>query len=239
MKLTLLFAILFAAAPLLSLQAQTAQPQATPLPLPAHGPLVKRAPEIAEWLVSITSGTDNPVKVPDTSTKFASITLVCKSGSMREEVSNDAQGQRTQRWCEGSVEALLLPGQTDPQISTGGAGFNLGYVDYSRSDFAGVDFITRHLCYEFQDGVPDATSSLATPPPANATPTTLPSVGNTAFISVQTLLPVVVDASGVVTLIQFETPSFGGTINIPKNVQDELDAKSNKVKQLTTEAAAP
>jgi hypothetical protein len=249
MKLTLLFAILFAAASLLSLNAQTAQPQATPLPLP-HGALVKRADNISEWLVSITSGTDNPAKVPDANTQFASRTLVCKSGSMRDEVSNDAQGHRSEKWCEGSVQALLLPGSQEPQISTGGAGFSLGYTDYSKFDFPGVDFITRHnyigtatvegqLCYEFQDGIPNTTSSLATPPPANAAPTTLPNVGSTAFISVQTLWPVVVDISGVVTLIQMETPSFGGIINIPKNVQDEMDAKATQVKQLTTQAASP
>ena len=217
-----------------ALHAQAQQPAATPPPLPP-GPLINRAPDPAQWLVSVKSGSPStdPAPIPDPRAKYDKRMLVRKSGAIRYEILVDGTGQRLDRWFMGIAEATFYPGQNDPVVTmegaTIGAGGRTNYTDYSKSDFPDFDWITAGnytgiqtcsglTCIVFHDGP----ATLASPA-ANAAAPPVPVTGKTAYIEIKSRLPVRLEVDDVANYYQWEQPP-PTPLTLPQGVQDKLAA---------------
>lgn len=222
--------------------------QGTPEPL-APGPLLNRAPDFSQWLISSKSGPADAVQVPDQKTKFEQITRVRKTGSIRYETTATADGRRYQKWCTENLQATIIPGVKDPQIamSWGAAKGNVGYTDYSKSDFSGFNWISKSNyigtqvmagvpCIVFHTGPADddtaITSGTATSNPS--APAAIPKKGNTAYIAADSRLPVLIVDNGAITFYQFEAPP-STPLALPPNIQSAFDTVMTRLRQ----AAAP
>jgi len=237
------------------LDAQTAA-QATPPPL-APGPLLNFAPASSQWLVSITSGSNGPA-IPNAQTKYDERVLVTKSGDIRYEITEKGDGEKLQKWCQGAMQATVVPGVSDPMFATSGASprGNAGYTDYTKTDFPGFEWIRRKNyigvqsmegvpCIVFnehsQDQPPSTATAAASPSPAAgpgaATATTLPT-GNTAYISAEGRLPVLLVTDNTVTFYQFRTPP-ATILTLPPAVAELFAEQEARLHQLAAPAGGP
>ncbi len=223
-------------------------PEQTPVPL-APGPLLNRAPDYSQWLVSSKSGPADAVQAPDQKTKYDQITRVRKTGSIRYEITANADGRRFEKWCTGNLQATVIPGVKDPQIAMASAVAkgNVGYTDYSQSDFPGFEWISRKNyigtqsmagvpCIVFHTG-PDDTGAAAlsgTAAPNPGAPVAIPKGGSTAYIAADSRLPVLLVADGSMKFFQFEAPPSTPLV-LPPNVEAALDNITMRLRQ----AAAP
>ncbi len=243
-----LFVLLAIALPhLCPLRAQLPQP--TPVPL-APGPLLNRAPDFAQWLVSVKSGTTSAVEVPTQKTSYDQRTLVRKTGAIRDLITVTGTGQRTDKWCEGGLQASVPPGGGAPTVSMFSSlvRFNEGFTDYSKSDFPGFDWISRKNytgrqtiegvdCIVFHD--PPGPSTAATPAasPAGASPV-IPPAGNTAYIAADSRLPILLQVDNVTTCYQWMQPP---TVQLapPPEIQAALDQARARLDVAARPPAAP
>lgn len=247
MKNILLLSALFCAATLFHIQAQSA-PQATPPPL-APGPLINRAPAFSQWMMSTKSGPMDPTQLNDPQAKYDQRVLVTKTTPIRREISVTADGQKLESWFFDKYQATLGPGQQDPTIVVQGANFRAGGVfsDYSKSDFSGFEWISRHNyigvqsvqgipCIVFHEGPDELPSSTpaAGASSANGAPAAPAQTGSTAYISLQGRLPIMLVTDTGFTLYQWQqaptTP-----LTLPPNVK----AATDRIQATITQAAAP
>jgi hypothetical protein len=225
------------------------QPQATPPPL-APGPLLNRAPGLSQWLVSITTGSDNIPEIPDAQTKYDERTLVTKSDPIRYEITLKTGGEKFEKWYVGSMVATVVPGVPTPSVSPidQGLGRN-GAMDFSATDFPGFEWLSRKTyigvqnvegvdCIVFhtnkEDGYKVADD---TPPIVTGTATAPPQSGSTAYIAEEGRLPVLLIVGPTVTFYQFRaTPS---ALALPPAVADAFAQQEARLRQLSAPAAAP
>jgi hypothetical protein len=217
-------------------------PQGTPEPL-APGPLLNRAPEFSQWLVCVKSGPSDGAQAPDQKTKYNQVTRVRKTGSIRYETTANADGRRYEKWCSGNLQATVIPGVKDPEVAMGGgeAKGNVGYTDYSKSDFPGFEWIatSNYIGTQVMAGVPCIVFHAGPGGDDDAThnpgaPAAIPKGGSTAYIAADSRLPVLLVADGAVTFYQFETPP-ATPLMLPPDVQSAFDHLTSVLRQ----AAAP
>jgi hypothetical protein len=227
-------------------RAQTApSSQATPEPL-APGPLLDRAPAFSQWLVSVKAGAPD---APDQKTKYDQRTRVRKTGPIRYEITLNADGHRYEKWCRGNLQANVIPGVDNPEVSMGSSASygNAGFTDYTKSDFPGFDWISKGnyvgtqtmegvRCIVFHSGPTGgaATSPVGAPAPNAKIPTT----GKTAYITADRRLPVLLDVNGDITFYQFEAPPTA-PLALPANVQFAFDNLTSRLQQSAAKPAAP
>lgn len=209
-------------------------PQGTPEPL-APGPLLNRAPEFSQWLVSVKSGPSDTAQAPDQKTKYNQVTRVRKTGPIRYEITVNADGRRYEKWCSGDLQATVIPGVKDPEIAmgSGAAKGNMGYTDYSTTDFPGFEWIskTNYTGTQVMAGVPCIVFHIG---PAGDD-TAIPKKGSTAYIAADSRLPVLLVTDGAITFYQFETPP-NAPLALPPDVQSAIDNLTSRLRQA---AAAP
>ena len=223
-------------------------PQATPEPL-APGPLLSRAPEFSQWLISVASGLTDPTRPPK-NTKYDLRMLVIKSGQIRHEISVTGDGHRSEKWCEGDLQATVFPGERNPSITSRSttSGGNGGFTDYSKSDFPGFDWISARKytgtqtmegvpCIVFHDGPADNGALPSGTPDPNAPPP-VPKTGRTAYIAADSRLPVLLQVDGVTTFYQFEAPP-ATPLSLPPNVQVAIDMIHAQDQRAAIAPAAP
>jgi hypothetical protein len=250
--------LVFGISSLMTLQA-TAQgrPQSTPVPL-APGPLLNRAPAFSQWLISIKLASGAPgatVAVPDAQTKYDQRTQVTKTGDVRVEISVTADGRKSQKWCQGALQATIIPGVKDPEVAMAGGAIaergNLGYTDYTKSDFPGFEWISKKNytgtqtvegvpCIVFHEDSADGPAAPAASPAAGASSSAsaVPQGGNTAYIAADVRLPVLLVTDAGVNFYQFEAaPS--AQLRLPPNVQAAFDQLQNRLRQAAAGPAAP
>jgi hypothetical protein len=185
---------------------------------------------------------------PDQNTTYDTRTLVTKTGSTRYEITAKANGDKVQRWCVGSIQALIIPGVKDPQLAvTLGPRLSAltNYVDYSKSDFPGFDWISRsnYVGVQMTEGVPcivfqQATSDSASQSAPATTGTGAAPAANVAFISQEGRLPVLLLLGGESTLYQFRPPPTG-PLTPPPNIQALFDEWNERVKRASAPPAPP
>jgi len=139
MKKTMLLIAAFLVAAIAS--AQLATPGASIPPLPP-GPLLNRTPEYCRWTVVTEGQTANAPK-PQKSTAAPKSTpppkkvTYTKSGSIIVEESPSGQV-----WHLSNFQVTFYPGRPVPLISPESGGDDLYTVDFSRADFAGLNWIS-------------------------------------------------------------------------------------------------
>jgi hypothetical protein len=243
-KINLLWALLGAAI-LTHAQAQTA-PQAAPTPPPlGPGPLLNRAPAFSQWLFSVKAGAADPRGALDPAQKYDQRTLVTVTNGVRREISAYADGHKTENWYASGVQATFTAGQTDPTITVAGANARAGggiYNDYSKSDFPGFEWISRHNytgvalmmgipCIVFHDGPLD-------PTPAGATPPLIPQTGSTAFIAADSRLPILLQTDIEFTVYQWEQPP-STALTLPVSMQSFINTMQTRYQQAVAPPAIP
>jgi hypothetical protein len=240
MKNILFLCALFSAAALFHGQAQTA-PQATPPPL-APGPLISRAPDFSQWMMSMKSGALDPTQLASPQNiKFDQRTLVTKTGPIRREISATADGQKTEMWLWDKYQATTATGHDDPTIVMQGANARAGFfADYSKSDFTGFDWISKnnYIGVQAMEGIPcivfhEGPAELPSGAPANGAPA-IPESGSTAYISLQGRLPVLLQTDSAVVLYQWQQAPTT-QLTLPANVKAAVD----RIQARLTQAAAP
>lgn len=237
--------LLFGIASLFSAEASP-QTQDTLPPLPP-GPLLNRAPEIAQWLIAVKTGL---LAAPQSSkpVQYDQRTLVKKSGQIRYEITEYSDGRRFEKWCTGDYQAAIYPGGQDPVVSMRGATLHGagGYTDYSKSDFTGFDWISRRKyigtqsisgvpCFVFHDGPLAPGNQIS----ANGSaPAAVPQTGKTAYIASETLLPVLLQVEAVTTLYQFQQAP-AGALTLPPNVQAAFERLQGRIQRAAVPPASP
>jgi hypothetical protein len=217
------------------------------------GPLISRAPDPGQWLVSIKSGSPStdPAPAPDPRAKYDQRMLVRKSGAIRSEVLVDGSGQRLlDKWFAGGTEVTVYPGQKDPVITMPGATIepeghaDTNFTDYSKSDFPGFEWLTFQKytgiqicsgipCIVFHDGPADTAS-----PAAGAAAPPVPVTGRTAYIDVKSRLPVRLQVDDVATYYQwYQAPAT--PLTLPPAVQTVLANLQANARRAAQAPAAP
>ncbi len=193
-----------------SLLAQEAAPPSKLPPIPP-GPLIQlRAPDFAQWTVTIkdadqnpaagqTDATTTPSKQPPT---YGAITTTTKTGKIKLRESIDNLGQTWPTWCiRGDLQITIRPDTKSVIVNSGppDAKNPSPYcVDYSRTDFpeipAGVvslgNYAGIQMAYGSQCLLFKVTGSLPC----------------TAYVNLKTRLPVAVVGDGIAKIYEFHPP---------------------------------
>jgi hypothetical protein len=219
-------------------EAQQALPGVSPVPLP-RGPLLNRAPGFAQWLKSTKNEAPDTATIPDQSTKYDVRELVKQTGDVRYEITVTGTVSRTEKWCEGNYQAIVIPGQQPAISARGGSEMGGNFTDYSKTDFpdfawvtkrnyAGVETIEGVDCLVFHKADENENAPGAPVGPAAATSSassaapSIPQTGDTAFIDLKSRLPVLIHVAGATTLYQFEPPPTAMQA-LPANLQEAFD----------------
>jgi hypothetical protein len=227
---------------------QAPQQGPTPEPLPP-GPLITRAPNPCQWLVSVKTNTGTSIEMPSPQTKYDSRTLVQKSGSIRREITAAADGSKFEKWFVGVYQATLYPGDAQPKIELAGVNGRAGsFTDYSKSDFSGFTWLSKrkyigmqimegYKCIVFHDGPAEIAASPSAQG-ANAGPPPIPPTGTTAYIDVEKRLPILLEEDNVTTFFQWGYPS-PSALTLPAAVQSGIDGIQTRIQQAAAPPGAP
>jgi hypothetical protein len=188
-------------------------------------------------MISVKNGSVvQPAGFPDQATKFDQRTLVTKTGTIYHEGVAVSDGERREKWCIGNVQATILPGVSQPQLSSVGGVGNADSSDYTQSDFSSFDWVSKKNysaiatvegvpCFVFHaaianDPVPDTTGTANLGAPANNPngPPQIPPTGQTAYVAMDSHLPVLLASEGTIYFYQFQ-PAPSAPLTIPPAVQ--------------------
>ena len=142
--------------------------QATPPELPP-GPLLNKAPEFAQWTITTkpaaTPADSEPAEAESTPDRSPSptprhrqksadstgkktappverTTVVTKTQSLRHEETSAGAEPKMQKWCVPDMQ-VTIDGSTAPVVSLPGNAADSDYVDYSKTDFPGFEWISN------------------------------------------------------------------------------------------------
>jgi len=242
-----LLCILMGALSLVHAHAQTAAPQATPPPL-GPGPLIAKAPASSQWLMSRKAGLADRTMLADPQTKYDQRTLVTITRPIRREIVADSAGGKTEIWYSAGVQGTYTAGQRDPVITISGANPTAHgvYNDYSKTDFPGFEWITRHNytgvqmmqgipCIVFHDGPVDVTSTAPVNPNA---PLPIPQTGSTAYIASDSRLPILLQTDDGFTVYQWDQPP-SSPLSLPAAIQQSINTFQTRTQAAAAPAAIP
>jgi hypothetical protein len=125
--------------------AQAAEPGDSGTALPS-GPLLKRAPDPSRWVISFFEG---PAVSQQTDSKSNSqpppklkSSVVEKANGAYYEVTADQSGHEFETWRKGGIILSKNKSSKEWEVSVAGAGDRFESPDYSKSDFAGLDWVS-------------------------------------------------------------------------------------------------
>ncbi len=236
--------------------AQQAAPSPSVPPLP-RGPLLKRAPDFAQWEIAKFHSTKNPAKpgagqdadetAHPESPKRVSVT---KTGEMRHLVAIDPDGSRSKIWFKGDLEVVCQPGWKFPWLAKAHDPHNPFAIDFSRTDFPecgwvsarnyrGIQKVQGRDCILFSERVtivPDPDNPDSNIPQISGTNAAW--YGRAAFVDLETRLPVTEVTSGEITTYQFGTPPQT-MLTFPADIQKTIDTREAELKRETSEPPRP
>jgi hypothetical protein len=230
--------------------AQAQQPKIPPLP---RGPLLNNAPSFSEWLVSVTSDPVDPDKgvVPK---KFDSRTLVRKTGDIRNEIKVTVDNPKAESWFKDGWQAKLVGNGKPPLVFLPGANTLAGvYTDYGKGDFFGFGWISKRNyagiqkisgadCIIFHaEPPPDPTAAISPAPnsgSAASSPATPAFTGTTAYIALDSRLPVMLKEPDKTTLYEFKQPPTA-MLTLPPDVAAAFAGVQSTISHLSAAPAAP
>ena len=249
--------LLLAAAPVAWAQEAAPSPVMPPLP---QGPLLKRAPDFSQWVITCDSPAEKtagrepaPGKVEAAKPKAHKEVQVTKAGPIRRVVTVEPDGSRSEVWCKGSVQALVRPEWKYPVLADKtdrDAPENQWRLDYSKTDFPGCEWVSAtnykgiqkldgRDCIVFQDQMVAATEDAATHPASSEEKA---SGGNqfalSAYIDMETRLPVRVISGGEVANYKFG-PAPQAMLEIPANIREAIEARDTTIKKATSMPPTP
>ena len=221
-----------------------AQEPAAPTRLPT--PIMVRPPDFSKWTITyesldpkkpgVTTGNAAPA------TLVTKITVVTKTGDIRHEHTTDATGQQADMWWKGTLQLLQSAHAGPPIISMGGNKDDLTYVDYSKSDFANLDWIAQEnftgvktvlgkSCWSFHKIQGFLTNS--EPGPSHS-----PQFEYTAYIDKATQLPVQLKVGVDTVRYTFEKPPAETQV-LPRDLQAAVSALAKRERALSAPLPRP
>ncbi len=194
----------------LSLRAQEPS-QEPPIPLPP-GPLLRTAPEFAQWVVTITSSASEKTVPAEKPKPFQRRLVTIKAGSTRHDVASDFVGKiLSDIWIIDQFQILIDPTTKTLRISTGAVvdaalpvrDFpELGWV--SGKNYIGMQKVAGKDCLVFRDKVGltehGPKSNGAQQPPSGEM------LSMMAYVDGETRLPVLIQKDIEIYSFQFGTP---------------------------------
>lgn len=251
MLFILIGSVLFASA-----QQQVSQDPALP-PLPP-GPLINRAPDFSKWIVTYSgfqekqegmlksqtvSNSGNDEKTP----ALIQRTVVVKTGTNRHITEIAVDGRQTEVWVKGGLEAFMRPEWKNPVLSDGSNPYDALRMDFSHTDFPGFEWINASYykgisimegrkCILFKafisrlDGV-TALKALGDAASQSDEPADESGIKTSAYIDLETRLPIALQKGGELALYQFQAPPIA-EIALPSNVQDAINQRAKHIQEV-------
>lgn len=233
-------------------------------PLP-QGPLLKRAPEFSEWV--ITYAMSQPVaadKKGDKSGRAPEVqpqpgpdiaqgtpatpkrVIVTSAGPVRHVVTIDSDGRKTEAWCKGNLQVFDKPEWSAPVVTDG---LNLDdalRIDFSKTDFPGFEWISpsnyrgvqkvgERDCLIFSDVVV-ANKDVVARTATEAQDEAKYSAK--AYVDLERRLPVWGNLGGEIMTIKF-SDTKPGVLALPPRVQTVIDQRSEALKRMTRRPPRP
>ncbi len=191
---------------------------------PPKAPLLPRAPERAEWVVTYRFDYDKAKDdglLPRTGQKPSEAksspgvvpqeTDISKDGKTYREVITWSDGHKTEKWIAKGLEVFDTPDGSVMRIMPPGAVYAPSYSDYSRSDFEDVEWISEgnYVGVRTWNGMPvyafEVAANKHTPTPrekaarATGDPAAQTSSGTyVAYLDVHTQLPLYLDNGQII-----------------------------------------
>ncbi len=247
------------------------KPEIPPLP---EGPLLNRTPSFSTWSVTIegapmggaaatsgTAATSSPAKTSEAAGQSddqaksspAKISKVVKTEPTIFEVNVDGRGQRTEMWHHEGIRVVKLPGAAAPIIIPSRSAANDIYtVDFTKSDFAGLDWIAAD-CYKgmakFQGRDCIMLEGTVSPLDANAKAQEASAMAGedgshfekmevraTAYIELQSRLPLLVTFGSEKRTYQYG-PAPTAPLTLPPDIATPVKAYAERMRRLSAPAA--
>lgn len=217
---------------------QPAPPAAVPMP---SGPLLKRAPEFAEWLVTYTdlsAAKESAGSSSDPGSKDNAATsgtpqakqparraLFTKTRDTIHFLLMEGGGQKYEVWRKGDLQVAQEPGWNEPALAKGNTPDDPIYLDFSRCDFKGFEWVSAktYLTVTKVQGIDSIVFKKDS---------------NYAYVGLESRLPLMLIANGETAVYQFRPPPQA-MLTLPPNFQAPIDAQAKRVQQLTARAARP
>jgi hypothetical protein len=209
------------------------------------GPALNRAPDMSSWRVTCQlatpTGTTVATPAPPPALPFATMTVV-KTKSLRQIESMDPAGLKTIRFFDGSMESYTPPGTTTARYFSGDNKKMPGlYINFSQTDFpecawvkpgefAGIQVLGDHKCLVFTDKQTSNAPAQVANPNAGA-------ASSTAYIDLETRLPVKNQVNGLTYTYQFLPPPTE-MLAIPALMKARIDFEAQRAKALSTHPSA-
>ena len=246
-KLTLSTLILLAGC---TAWAQQSVPSSTIPPLP-KGTLLKHAPEFSQWIVTSSTPTAAASKgtlasVSDAAgSKVLKRVQVIKTGSTRYILDVESNGTRMETWCAGTKQVYLRPEWKHPMLADESDIKDPMSVDISKTDFPGCEWVSAKNykgiqklsgrdCIFFSDTVV-ITQEIV---PGNSSKTSSYQYQASAYVDLETRLPVMLVTPTEVAVYQFGTAP-NSPLTLPAPVKEVIDEQEKAVKQATSMPPRP
>jgi hypothetical protein len=145
MKKSFLLFVMLSAVVAAQAQQRTPSPSVPPLP---PGPLLNRTPEFCRWTIVTQPQAGGATGVQGGASRTTAkmveppqqVTFT-KTGSIILEQDLLPNGQIQEVWNVGTVQATIRPGGSPPILGSAGGG-DLDHVNFVKSDFAGLDWVS-------------------------------------------------------------------------------------------------
>lgn len=219
------------------------QPSPTPIVLPK--PIIARAPAFSRWTIT-TSGMTIPKegRAISQSTPAALVArqiMVTKTDPVRLEATAFADGGKMEKWCIGASQITTNPAWKEKLISNGHNPLDGSFVDYSKSDFVGFEWISQanfvearslggRTCWVFQKQYTIAKTDQTEQTDASVNIETY-AVQVTAYIDTETQLPVLLRRNDESEIYNYLPPPRE-MLTPPEAVKSTLADLSNREQAL-------
>jgi len=191
------------------------QPAPTPPVLPS-GPLLNRAPAFSQWLVTdMVPGGAKPGSDADSAGIKGTVilrTLITKTGPIVHQETADYRNLKQDFWIKGKVETAMFAGWKSPSIQPLSQDYSKidfpGFEWIAASNFTGIQKLLGTDCLVFINGAGAAPSPGAAVPsatPRNGLPPDADPNRTTAWIALDSRLPLLLTGQGQIHVYQFRT----------------------------------
>ncbi len=214
-------------------QQSSSQPQASPRPELPPGPLLSRAPEMAEWTITFKAqaGAANTKTAQRGQTRTYSEdyrAVVTKTRSIYHVTMVTGAGVRSDRWSVNNVQVMFLSNARLPVVATSSE-MEEFYMDFGKSDFPDLGWISRKNFVDVKPLGGVAKGLVFEDQLKNPNPDGFP-LKVRAVIDLQTRLPLLFQIDNGIGTFQFGAPPQAMLVP-PANVVSLADQLRKQVQQ--------
>jgi hypothetical protein len=168
-------------------------------------------------------------------------TLITKTGPIIHQESVDFRKLKQDAWIKGNTETVMFPGWKSPTIQPLSQDYSKvdfpGFEWIAAGNFAGIQKLFGNDCLVFINGAA-ATPSQATDAPKTGLPTDADPNRATAWVALDSRLPVLLTGQGMLHTYQFRPPPQAMQ-TLPAAVQALMDSYASQLNDLYGRKADP